>query len=420
MFTNEEARYQHKPAYKAIVSYIKSLKIFSRCAVLKGIEAYYENGELATQDILAISYNMPLKIELLLPTAEVERVLPSLEKMLTEGIIAVRELDIYCHKLRKYFIPKHIPVRDVMTASPKTVQPFTSVDHVVKLLLSSIFTGVPVVDTGKEPVGVVTQTDLIYRAGIPIKLSMLPGRDVARLEEFLGNLSRRKAEEVMTRPAVTINQDKMLTDAVALMIENQVKRLVVVDEAGKIVGILSRMDIFQAISRESPNWEAFREKKVALSNLRFVSDIMRRDTISVLANVSLEDVLKKININDLEAIAVVSEDDKLLGMVFEHDLLNFFAVHKVSIWEFLSQKISFHKKGTIYERFVETLQEKTAAEVMKTDLITVYENAEIDEAIGLMSEKRIKRLPVISKDGKFRGLINRESLLRAAIKKQSL
>ena len=55
IFTNEEARYQNKPLYKAIVSYVNKLKIATRCLVMKGLEACYENGEIATQDILVLS-----------------------------------------------------------------------------------------------------------------------------------------------------------------------------------------------------------------------------------------------------------------------------------------------------------------------------------------------------------------------------
>ena len=49
---------------------------------------------------------------------------------------------------------------------------------------------------------------------------------------------------------------------------------------------------------------------------------------------------------------------------------------------------------------------------MTTDLITVPEDMLIEDAICLMTEKAIKRLPVIDADGRFKGMISRDSLLR--------
>ena len=49
---------------------------------------------------------------------------------------------------------------------------------------------------------------------------------------------------------------------------------------------------------------------------------------------------------------------------------------------------------------------------MKKDPPVILEDATIDEAIGLMTRKMLKRLPVMDHQGKFKGMISRESLLR--------
>jgi CBS domain-containing protein len=419
IFTDEEARYRGKSLYKAIVDLVRDLRIIARCVVSKGIEAYYENGELATQDILVISYNMPVKIEILLPTSELETVLHALEGMIDSGICAVRRLDIYNHKIRKRIIPKHIRVRDIMTVGPKTVSPSDPIERVIKQLLSSIFTGMPVVDNDQRPVGIITQSDLIYKAKLPIKLSILPEKDMAKLDEFLLKLAPQKAEDFMTQPAITIAQDKMMMDAVAMMVENKVKRLPVVDGKGKIVGILSRMDIFHTMTREFPDWNAFKDRKIDLFYPQTVSEIMRQDTLTVSSDTSVEEVMNLININDLEAVAVITDSGQLRGLIFEHDLLFLFSYHEISIWDYLRDKLYIKKSEPRFKEFLKNIRKKTAAEIMKTDLITILEEAGIDEAIALITKRKIKRLPVIDKNGMFKGLINRESLLRAAIRHES-
>ena len=52
---------------------------------------------------------------------------------------------------------------------------------------------------------------------------------------------------------------------------------------------------------------------------------------------------------------------------------------------------------------------------MRTDLVTVREETTIDEAVRLMADKGLKRLPVLDGEGHFRGMISRDSLLRTGL-----
>ena len=64
------------------------------------------------------------------------------------------------------------------------------------------------------------------------------------------------------------------------------------------------------------------------------------------------------------------------------------------------------------------LRERRASEVMNVNVATIEEDAAIDEAIRIMTERGLKRLPVLDSAGKFKGMISRESLLRTAFEKQ--
>ena len=59
-------------------------------------------------------------------------------------------------------------------------------------------------------------------------------------EAVLDQLSSRRADEVMTAPAVMITEDRLLTEAVDLMLAQNLKRLPVVDAAGRFKGMISR------------------------------------------------------------------------------------------------------------------------------------------------------------------------------------
>ena len=414
IFTSEEVRWQGTPLYEAIIRLVHDLKIAARCLVTRGIEGLSESGELATARLEVLSYNMPLRITIVVPAAESERILSKLEEMVADGIVAVRDLNVISHKTRGLLIPKETRVRDIMTPNPKEVSLDTPLDEVVRLLLSSTFTGLPVVDGMDRPVGVISQGDLIYKAGMPMRLGLLAESDQQKVEVVLEALKPRQAKEVMTRQPVTIRQDSLVTEAVDLMLQKGVKRLPVIDDAGKLVGILSRVDVFRTSMRESPDWKSFQAQQIVVENLRSAADIMRRDTPTVFPDTPVEEVIETIDRNDIQRVCVVDRKGLFLGLISDRDLLIAFSERHPGIWDYFVSKIPFTERGRKQRQLQQfLLSVKTAGEVMNTNIVTVQEDAPINEAIRLMLDKAIKRLPVVDAKGKFRGLISRDALLRA-------
>ncbi|WP_373498218.1 DUF190 domain-containing protein [Desulfococcus sp.] len=419
IFTSEGARCHNRVLYEEVLAFVRGLKIAARCTVTRGTDACYEDGGTATQNIVDLSYNLPLKIEIILPSAELDPVMEVLEQMVCEGIVGVRELSVYWHKAKKRLLPPQIKVRDVMTATPKRVHRNTPVDEVVRLLLSSTFTGVPVVDEQDRPVGLISQSDLIYRAGMPMRLALMANSEPERVDGILKSLAEMTAEAIMTRPDVHIQEDALMADGVNLMLEKKVKRLLVVDAWGKLTGIVSRMDIFQTITRESPDWKAVRRGEIKMADAHFVSDIMRRDTQTVSPDAPVEEVLHLIDADDIQRVAVVDEAGRLLGLISDRNLLSAFSDDQPGIWRYLTRFLPFAEKGQREKALQERLRSRKAGEVMKTEIVTVREDAFIEDAIQIMTEKGFKRLPVVDEDGIYRGMINRDSLLRAGFENRA-
>ncbi len=413
IFTSSEARWKGKTLSEALVRFICDSKIPARCMVTHGTEGCYESGEIATPKLEILSYNMPLLIQVILPQGDLERVLPTVEKMVTDGIVVVKTLNVVSHKTRNRFIPRHIRVKEAMTGDPSTVNPSTPVSEVVQLLLSSHFTGVPVVDEERRPVGVISQGDLINRAGMPLKLCLLAESDQNRLDSFLEKMSFTKALEIMSSPAVTLEENKMLTDAVELMmLEKRLKRLPVVDAEGKLVGILSCMDIFRLITRESPDWQAFQEQNIHVENLVSVSQIMRRDTHRVNLQTPIEEIISIIHSDDMGRVAVVDSEGHYQGIISDENLLAAFSDHRAGLWDFIVSKMVFTESGRKHRELLQQLKATKASDVMDTSHMTVTESTPIEEAIGVMAENDLKRLPVLDSEGHYRGMVSRESLLK--------
>ena len=412
IFTGEDARYEGKQLYTAVVQRVNDLKIAARCIVTRGIEGSYENGEIATGRIEVLSYNMPVRITIIVPAVDFESVLSGVEEMVTDGIIAVRDVEVVSHKTRGLPMPRNTRVREIMTPNPVRVKITTPVNEVARLLLSSSFTGLPVVDEADRPAGVIAQGDLIYRAEMPVRLGLLAEANREEADAILDGLAPKQAREIMTKPPVIIEQDKLVTEAVDLMLKKKVKRLPVVDKSGKLIGILSREDIFRTVMRVCPDWGAFQEKNIRVEGLHYVSDIMRRDTNTVLPDTPVEEVMRMIGCNDIQRVCVVDKDGLFKGLISDQDLLVAFSDRHAGIWDYFANKIPFTERGRRQRELKNHLRAGTAAEIMNVSIVTVREDTTIEEAICFILEKKIKRLPVLDSEGKFKGMISRDSLLR--------
>jgi CBS domain-containing protein len=335
------------------------------------------------------------------------------------GIVGVRELDVVCHKTRNCLIPRHFRVRDAMTSQPERVNPSTSLDVVVRLLLSSVFTGVPVVDQEQHPVGLVTQGDLIYRGGLPLRLGLLALSAEQEIDAVLAKLAHQKAGDVMSQPVVTIIEDALLTEAVASMLKRDLKRLPVVDAAGKLIGMLSRLDVFRTVMEETPDWQSFTAQRLEVAQARYVSAVMRRDTHSVGPGTSIAEVLQVIDHNDIQRVAVVDEQGRFLGLISDRDLLTAFSDERESIWDYLASRLPIGTRRRQRLPAARLLSQKTAADAMRREVITVREETPVDEAIRLMVERGLKRLPVLDDQGLFKGMVSRDSLLRTGFQRSS-
>jgi CBS domain-containing protein len=123
--------------------------------------------------------------------------------------------------------------------------------------------------------------------------------------------------------------------------------------------------------------------------------------------------MRIIDSNDIQRVTVVDKEGHFLGLISDRDLLATFSPeHPEGIWDYFISKIPFTERGRRHRELREHLRARTAAEVMNINIVTVREDSPIDEAIRLMTEQALKRLPVLDSEGKFKGMISRDSLLR--------
>jgi len=146
-------------------------------------------------------------------------------------------------------------VADVMTQPVISVTPETTIAEAAGLLLQHRISGLPVVDPGGSVVGIVTEGDLLRRTETGtarrharwLEFLIAPGR----LAQEYTNANARKVEEVMSADVVAVAPRDPLAEVVRLMERRHIKRVPVI-EAGRLVGIISRANLVQALVQNLP------------------------------------------------------------------------------------------------------------------------------------------------------------------------
>ncbi|MEV0807706.1 CBS domain-containing protein [Micromonospora sp. NPDC050200] len=136
-------------------------------------------------------------------------------------------------------------VGDVMTRDVATVGEETPYRDIVDVLIRRGISAVPVVDGFRRVLGVVSEADLLHkveRAGNPDERRVFEGRRRRLAREKADALV---AKELMTAPAVTTYPESPLPAAARLMDREAVKRLPVLDDLGRLVGIVTRSDLLR-------------------------------------------------------------------------------------------------------------------------------------------------------------------------------
>jgi CBS domain-containing protein len=127
--------------------------------------------------------------------------------------------------------------KDIMTTKVVTVKPSTSIEDAARLLVRRKISGVPVVDEKDKTkvVGILTEADLLAAPS-----------------------GAKTVADVMKKRVVSVSPDTSVDEIAEILVKKKIKRVPVID-AGKLVGIVSRIDVLRAISiPRQRNWDWWR------------------------------------------------------------------------------------------------------------------------------------------------------------------
>jgi CBS domain-containing protein len=221
---------------------------------------------------------------------------------------------------------------------------------------------------------------------------------------FKEGLPDVKVSEVMRREVATVHPDSPVTQVVELLLDKDFTAVPVVDDQGKVVGMVSDNDLLTrggmnvTISlKKATDLDYVRELHESLGNPNHkVSEVMTREVVTVTPDAILGRAARLMGEKHLKRLPVVDSEGKLVGILGRLDILNTIAAVHLPQWH-----PEAHPVGG----------QATVADVMTRDVPTLHESATIDEIFDLLVSSSHKRVVVVDDRRHVAGIIADSDLI---------
>jgi CBS domain-containing protein len=420
IYLSEDDRVGLRPTHLVLVDLLRREQA-AGVTVMRAMEGFGGSGQLHVSHLPELARRLPLILEWIDRPERVEALLGAVRATIQHGLITVEDTEIAFyvpHPVRA--LPETLTVFEVMARDAVSVAWDVPVRHVVELLVGKIYRAVPVVDGG-VPVGIITSSDLVRRGGLAVRVDLLKSLDRPELGEVLRHLEDdpRRAGDVMTPGPVTINGSASLSDAAEVMSRHRLKRLPVVDDVGKLVGVVSRIDLLRAAAGGFDHGEA-EARVVGLAGDTTLAAVMRTDVTAVLPDTPLPEVFQAVVSTRLNRALVVDEQRKVLGIVTDAELLDRLTPSlRPGVLRALMNRLPFGRPRSD-EPADQHASARTAADLMLTGVPQAHQDTLVRDAIAAMLQAQgqgsHKLLAITDGDERLVGVVDRADLLHGLVR----
>jgi CBS domain-containing protein len=372
--------------------------------IFRGAAGFGAHSRIHTNRIEVLSTDLPILIEVVDSPEKIAAILEVIYPMVREGLITLEDVQIvkYTHRFLNP-LPVDRLVADAMTRDVQHLTPDLPVHQAWRLMLKRRIKAAPVVDPTGKVVGILTDGDLLERAGIRQRLSVALRMDAAEIDLELRALetSPLKVQDVLTWPVVTALEEEPLGSATTRMVKAGLKRLPVLNGAGRLVGMLSRLDILRQVAHTSVELPG---PHLPSGTARTVADVMSVDFPSLSQDDDLAVMIEKFSQAGSHRLVVIDAQGKAVGLISDSDVVaRVQPSRRRGVLDALRQ-IGKPPAG-----------QETAFDLMSPGPLTAPPQLAVVEAVRLMLGEGRKWLVVVDENGKPLGLVDRQILLEAVI-----
>jgi CBS domain-containing protein len=401
IYIGEADHWQGKPLYAALLETLKAHGM-AGATVARGVAGFGAHSRIHTAAIVRLSEDLPLRVEVIDAREKIEHALDTIAPMVTEGLITLDQVRVvrYTHRYLNP-LPADRPVSNVMTREVVTLTPDMSLAQAWERMLKNSVKALPVVDARNVVVGMLTDEDLLERAGVGQRLAVAERLDGAQLKHEFERLaeSPQRVGDVMSKPPIITHPKESLAVAAARMAKHGIKRLPVADEAGKLVGVIARLDILEQVA--DPQTHAGKKHALASAG-HTVADVMEPEIPIVRDNADLAELVSAFVTANTHRLIVVDEQGHPEGLVSDADV-----VSRIQPAQQRGLLNALQRRGPPPPSSV------TARELMSPEVLTTTPETLLTEAIQKMLAAGRKWMIVVDAQDKPVGLLDRQALLKA-------
>jgi CBS domain-containing protein len=279
-------------------------------------------------------------------------------------------------------MPKSIFIEDIMVRDVAGVTLPGSRDEVLKILKNKHISGVPVLKDSKV-VGIVTRTNLLQ------------------------NPEEEQLALLMTRNPITISPGSDLQTAARLLLENNIRRLPVVDE-GKLVGLVTVADVVGTIADMSIDIP--------------VKDYVEKEVVAIFSETPLPVVARIMELAGVKAVPVLDSNLELVGIISDIiaasiiedsvEVSDMSAGSDDDAWTWESMRDTMSIYYSVSRIKVPNL---IGSDIMIREPITATYITSVSDCARKMKRSRIDQVPIINSNRKLQGLLRDHDLLKPLI-----
>jgi len=399
IFIGESDKWRGRPLYSAIIDLLRAEGI-AGATVVRGVAGFGAHSHVHTASILRLSEDLPLCIQVVDKPDRITHAIDLVSPMVSEGLVTVEDIQVvkYTHR---YLNPLPVDryVEEVMTRAVMTLPPEMPLADAWQKMLDTLLKALPVVDKDGAVIGLLTDGDLLERAGLQQRLSVANQLDASFLKDEIARLrtTSQTVADVMSKPAIIVRAKDSLGLAASRMARAGVKRLPVVDENNRLVGVLSRLDILRLVAEKDA-----RKMAAPPGAATCLRDVMSPTIPVVQQEDDLGTIVDKLLETGSHRVIVVDMKGNAVGLISDSDV-----VARIQPSERRGVLAALSGAGKVPSSQV------TARKLMSPGVLTAKPETALVEAVKMMMSPKRKWLVVVDEHNQPLGLVDRHILFHA-------
>ncbi|KXB04221.1 hypothetical protein AKJ48_03245 [candidate division MSBL1 archaeon SCGC-AAA261O19] len=271
----------------------------------------------------------------------------------------------------------------------------------VKDVMTSDVKGVEIPGNREEALELLKELKVSALPAIKQGTNKLIG--IIRLRDFFENPDESQLGMLVNRDIITITPDAPVEEAAKKMLENNVRRLPVIEDE-KLSGIITVRDIV---------YRVIAEREIEAPALRY----MQKSITLIWEDTPLKVAVEILGAAKARALPVIDSDGKLVGIIGDADIINVSEVETEEIKEQMggrseSDSWTWDSEDRIYitKRSLKP-SDKLVKDVMTKDVVTITKRTDATKCAKLLKEHQIEQVPVTS-GRKLLGIVRDDDLLK--------